>query len=71
MTSFYMLRKAYGDTIRFGRSLKTRLKAAAKAPAEIRAIADEPSFSPDSTYRIIFGPKNSAGASFAWARALE
>lgn len=71
MTSLYMLRKAYGDTIRFGRSLKRRLKAAAKAPAELRAIADEPSFSPDSTYRIMFGPKNSAGASFAWARALE
>ncbi|MDU3274990.1 hypothetical protein [Varibaculum cambriense] len=71
MTSLYMLRKAYGDTIRFGRSLKRRLKAAAKAPAEIKAIADEPSFSPDSTYRVIFGPKNSAGASYAWARALE
>ncbi len=71
MTSLYPLRKAYGDAIRFGRALKIRLISAVKAPAEIRAIKNEPSFSSDSTYRIIVGPKNSAGASFQWARALE
>lgn len=71
MNKLNRVRRAFQNTLRWLRRFTSRKASSQIATLGINTIESQPDFDMSMNYRILFGPINTAGAAFGWARAAR